>query len=65
MFEDVQGNELYPCVVFYSGSPGEKVCHECFTFFAISGGTMPILPRTCVLAVTPYSLDTNIEQTTI
>ena len=24
-FEDIDGYELYPCVVFYSSNPGEKV----------------------------------------
>jgi len=24
-FEDVNANELYPCVMFYSSNPGEKV----------------------------------------
>ena len=24
-FEDIDASELYPCVMFYSGTPGEKV----------------------------------------
>lgn len=28
VFEDVEGNELYPCVMFYSSNPGEKVSIE-------------------------------------
>ncbi len=27
-FEDVDATELYPCVMFYSSNPGEKVRHR-------------------------------------
>ena len=26
-FEDVDATELYPCVMFYSSNPGERVCY--------------------------------------
>ena len=28
-FEDIDAPELYPCVMFYSGNPGEKVSRIC------------------------------------
>jgi len=28
-FQDVDATELFPCVLFYSTNPGEKVCFPC------------------------------------
>lgn len=35
-FEDVDATELYPCVMFYSSNPGEKV-RECSPVWEILG----------------------------
>ncbi|ELU01327.1 hypothetical protein CAPTEDRAFT_215878, partial [Capitella teleta] len=40
-FEDVDGPELFPCVMFYSSNPGEKVK---ITDMMVKGGPPPLLP---------------------
>jgi len=34
-FEDIDGYELYPCVVFYSSNPGEKVFWCLYNFYVV------------------------------
>ncbi|XP_062621584.1 probable E3 ubiquitin-protein ligase HERC1 [Saccostrea cucullata] len=58
-FEDIDAGELYPCVMFYSGTPGEKVK---MTDMQICEGNKELLPGDPVCApVTSAIMEANIS----
>ncbi|XP_048738015.2 probable E3 ubiquitin-protein ligase HERC1 isoform X3 [Ostrea edulis] len=58
-FEDIDASELYPCVMFYSGTPGEKVK---MTDMQICEGNKELLPGDPLCApVTSAVMEANIS----
>nr|XP_022329995.1 probable E3 ubiquitin-protein ligase HERC1 isoform X2 [Crassostrea virginica] len=58
-FEDIDASELYPCVMFYSGTPGEKIK---MTDMQICEGNKELLPGDPLCApVTSAVMEANIS----
>lgn len=58
-FEDIDASELYPCVMFYSGTPGEKIK---MTDMQICEGNKELLPGDPLCApVTSAIMEANIS----